>query len=282
MIKHLLCILLLVTSIFSCRKKGEDLAGVIVAEVYDKQLSYDKMHEDIGDKLSGPDSSAIISDYIESWVRNELIFIRAEDELSEQEKDKSELLDRYYRDLIIHSYQQKMLSQNLDMEVSDAEIEQYYEQNSQNFELKENIVRLIFFKIGNNTPNLNSLWYKFNTGGKQNLDQLTYAALNSGGNFNRDEDTWLDFNDILKEIPITTYNQEAYLNNHKVIRVSDEKFTYFVQIADFRIKNSISPLEREKERINRIIVNKRKSEFLQQIEDQIVKDAYASDKVRIP
>lgn len=142
--------------------------------------------------------------------------------------------------------------------MSDEEIETYYNEHSQNFELKENIVRLIFFKLSNSTPNLNTLWYKFNTGGKANLDQITYASVNGGGNFHRDEDTWLDFNDILKEIPITTYNQESYLNNHKVIRVSDDNFTYFVQIMDFRIKNSISPLQRERDRIRRIIVNKEK------------------------
>lgn len=275
-------ILMATIALFSCKKDPSDSSSKVMAEVYGNQLTYTQMMEDLEGKLGGSDSTAIMEDYITNWVRNELIYQKAQDELTTEEKDKTELLDQYYRDLLIHTFQQKVLTQNLDLNVSDEEIETYYNEHSQNFELKENIVRLIFFKLPNTTPNLNTLWYKFNAGGKANLDQITYASVNGGGNFHRDEDSWLDFNDILKEIPITTYNQESYLSNHKTIRVADDKFTYFVQIIDFRIKNSISPVERERNRIRRIIVNKRKSELLQQIEEQIVKDAYASDKVRIP
>jgi len=265
----------------SCGGKSSVEPEDIVAEVYGEKLTRTRMMRDLEGKVTPADSAKIIENYVANWVRSAILFSEADATMSEFEKNKDELLRQYYRDLLVHEFRQKLLSQHLELDVSDEEINSYYDEHKENFELKENIVKLIFFKLANTTPNLNQLWYKFNSGTKANLDQITHATVQGGGNFNRDEEIWFSFNDILKEIPITTYNQEGYLNNHKLIRVADAQYSYFVRILDFRIKNSISPLEREKERIRRIIQNRRKSDLLKQLEDQIVQEAYQSQKVKI-
>jgi len=266
----------------ACKGGGSGRDGSeVVAEVYDRELTRSMLMDDLEGKLSGDDSAQVVEDYIRGWVRSEILFAQAQDVLSDDEKNKDELLDQYYRDLIVHSLRQKWLSQHLDLNVSLEDIESYYEEHKSDFELKENIVKLVFFKLPKTMSNINSLWYKFNLGKKEHLDEITYQAAQNGGNFHRDEDVWLSFNDILKEIPITTYNQEGYLNNNKVISVSDSEYIYFVRILDFRVKDNISPLEREQERIQRIILNKRKSQLMKQLEDQIVEEAYSTDKVSI-
>lgn len=267
--------------LFGCKNSDEEVGDEIVAEVYGSKLTRNKLLMDLDDKFAGADSAVLVEEYIKSWVRAEVLFAKAEDELSVAEKDKEAMLRAYYKDLLTFELRQKLLSRHLDYEVSEEEIATYYEKNKSNFELKENIVQLTFFKLSDKTPNLNRLWQKFVQGGSKNLDEITYAALNGGGNFHRDVDAWLRFNDILKEIPITTYNQENYLNNHKLIQLSESGFTYFVNISDFRIKNNVSPLEREKERIKTIIINRRKGTLLKQLEDQIVNEAYNSNKVKI-
>jgi hypothetical protein len=267
--------------LFGCKNSGEEVSDEIVAEVYGSKLTKNKLLMDLEDKFAGADSAVLVEEYIKSWVRAEVLFAKAEDELSVAEKDKEAMLRAYYKDLLTFELRQKLLSRHLDYEVSEEEIATYYEKNKSNFELKENIVRLIFFKLSDKTPNLNRLWQKFVQGGSKNLEEITYAAINGGGNFHRDADVWLRFNDILKEIPITTYNQENYLSNHKLIQLSESGFTYFVNISDFRIKNNVSPLEREKERIKTIIINRRKGTLLKQLEDQIVNEAYNSNKVQI-
>lgn len=273
--------LLLLAALISCNSGSNEAEDEVIAEVYGEQLTESTMMQDLSGKMSSGDSSKIIEDYVRNWVRSAILFSEAEETLSESEKDKEELLRQYYRDLIVHEFREKLLAKHLDLNVDEAEILKYFEEHKENFELKENIVKLLFFKLSNKTARLNQLWYKFNTGTKANLDEITYAAVQGGGNFNRDEDIWLSFNDIIKEIPITTYNQEGYLSNHKLIKVSDKEFTYFVKILDFRIKNNISPLERESERIRRIIQNRRKSDLLKQLENQIVEEAYQSQKVKI-
>jgi hypothetical protein len=45
--------------------------------------------------------------------------------------------------LLIYKYEEQMLRDRLDTVVSDAEIEQYFNQNASNFVLEENIVKAL-------------------------------------------------------------------------------------------------------------------------------------------
>jgi hypothetical protein len=139
---------------------------------------------------------------------------------------------------------------------------------------------LIFFKLPSDLPKIDKLWSQFQKGRKEDLEELTLTAVETGGNFFRDEDVWLSFNDLVKEIPINTYNQENFLNNTKVIRLNDNKFVYFVKILDFKIRNSASPLEFERDKIKNIILNKRKVSTVQRYEEELIRKGEENNKIK--
>ena len=92
-------------------------------------------------------------------------------------------------------------------------------------------------------------------------------------NYFLDDESWLLFNDLLKEIPIKTYNQENYLQNNRYIEIKDSLYSYFLNIKGFRIKESLSPINFEKDNIKKIIINKRKVKLINDIHDKIYQDA---------
>jgi hypothetical protein len=77
------------------------------------------------------------------------------------------------------------------------------------------------------------------------------------------------FNDLLKEIPIKTYDQEAFLQNNRFLEIKGEEFIYLVYFTDFKIKESISPLSFEKENIRNVILNKRKLNLISEMEKEV-------------
>lgn len=225
------------------------------------------------------DSAQMVDSYIQEWIRETVLIDKAHDLLSEAERDKSDLVSRYYNDLIIFELEKKLLSEKLDTSVNDAATLAYYESNRKNFELKENIVRLRFFTIPEDIKNHDKLWARFVLGGEKNMNLLSRVCDLSKSNYFYNDSVWLSFTDILKEVPIQTYNQENYLNNHRYVRLKENNYSYFVEILDFKIKNTISPYEFEKERIRDIIIHKRKVELLQQMENEIVEEAYRNNKI---
>jgi hypothetical protein len=277
-------ILLFVLFLFvaSCgKKKANEPYGKLLATVYDQELYASEVGSALGNFNSPQDSILALKEFVNAWIKQTILLHKAADVLSDEEKDKSLELDQYLNDLLIYELQQKLIAQKLDTTISDVEINQYYENNKSNFELKENIVQLIFFKLPKQIKGLDKMWSQFQRGSQSDLEELTFITVENSGNFFRDEDVWLSFDDVLKEIPINTYNQESYLNNNKLIKLSDNNYTYFVKILDFKIRNSSSPLEFERERIKNIILNKRKVSMLNNYEEELKKEAEINNKIKI-
>jgi hypothetical protein len=275
----LLSLLLIVVS---CnKKKGEEPYGKLLAKVYDQELYASEVSIALENFNSPEDSVFAVKEFINAWIKQTILLHKAENVLSDDEKDKTLELDQYLNDLLIYELQQKLIAQKLDTAINDIEINLYYENNKGNFELKENIVQLIFFKFPTGVKGTDKFWSQFQRGNQSDLEELTYMTVENNGNFFRDDDVWLSFDDVLKEIPINTYNQENYLNNNKLIKLSDNKYNYFVKILNFKIRNSSSPLEFERERIRNIILNKRKVAMLNKYEEDLRKDAEINNKIKI-
>ncbi len=251
----------------------------VIASVYETELTLEDARTALMGNYNIDDSTEVFMEFIREWIREQTLLHKAKEILTDYEKDKSDLIVRYYNDLLLHELHEKLLQERLDTEVVDQAIEDYYVKNKQNFELKENILRLRFVKFKNPLVESEELWNKFIQGDPDDIDGLAKLAELSGGYYFDDDTTWLTFNDILKEIPIITYNQENYLNNNKYIKLIDQSYTYFVLIKEFKVKSSASPLEFERERIKNIILNKRKVELLQLIENEIVEEAYNTQKI---
>ena len=108
---------------------------------------------------------------------------------------------------------------------------------------------------------------------QEDLQKLSEIISKVAVNSYLDDLNWLLFNDLLKEIPIETYDQEAYLQNHRFIEISDDQFIYLVNFKDFKIKESVSPLSFEKDNIRKIIINKRKLKHIRDMEKEVQNEA---------
>lgn len=273
-------IFLTTVALLGCRPKEQVVdRGEIAARVGDKMLYVSEVRSGIADNLRGRDSTEVMNEYIQNWIKETVLINKAHAILTSAERDKSKLVSQYYNDLIIHEMEQKLVRERLDTAVSEEAIVAYYQANRKNFELKENIVRLRFFSIPKEIKDINKLWSRFVEGGNKNLMLLKRICEKSNSNYFDSDSVWLSFNDVLKELPINTYNQESYLNNHRFVRLDERNYVHFIEILDFRVKNNTSPLDFERKRIKDIILHKRKVELLQQIEEEIVREAYTIDKI---
>jgi len=244
-----------------------------VARVHDKYLYFDDIKEVLPAKISGQDSVDFVKAFINNWIEKNLLLAQAEANLNEEQKDVSQQLEDYRTSLITYIYEKELVEQKLDTAVTEEEIEKYYNENSRNFELKDNIIKVLYVKVKKDAPNVKKVqnWYKSEKPEDKKL--LSDYCHQFAENFYLDEDSWLLFDDLLKEIPIQTYNQEQFLQNNRLIEVQDSTSLYFVNIKGFKIKDSISPLSFEKDNIRNIILNKRKLNLINQMKESLYAEA---------
>ncbi len=276
MSKKFLIILLFLPNIFySCKyfKKSDEKPKDAVARVFDKYLSADELAGVVPANASRQDSATIIKNYVDNWIHQQVVLHKAESNLDEQKKDVDKQLEEYRNSLLRYAYEKALIEQKLDTNVSDKEIEDFYNANPGNFELKSNILKVIYLRLNKKSPKLQKArdWYASDNPKERELlkDYCHQYALN----FFLDDDTWLLFDDLLKEIPIKTYDQEQFLQNNRNIEIEDSTTIYFVSIKGFKIKNSLSPLSFEKNNIRNMIINQRKLKLIEEMEQQAYEDA---------
>jgi hypothetical protein len=265
----------------SCSYLKKEIEKEPVARVFDKYLYRDELREMIPADASPEDSTLMAENFINNWIRQAVIYRKAEDNLSDSEKDFQKKLEDYRRSLVIYTYERNLVDQVLDTLVTTEQIEDYYNRNKQNFELKDNIIKVIYIKVDKKAPDIAKVENWVKNASQKDLLNLENYAYQFAQNFFLDDNTWLLFDDLLKEIPMKTYNQEEFLKNNRYIEVEDQNSVYFVNIKGFKIKNSLSPLSFERENIRNIIINKRKLQLITKMKNDIYEEALQKKDIEI-
>lgn len=277
-IVYIICLLVLT----SCGSEPrEDQSKTVIAKAGGAYLYAEDIKDIFPSGSTTKDSLVFLRKYVENWVRESLVIQKAENNLTDEQKNVDKQLRDYRNSLITYAYEKELVKQKLDTVVSDAEIEEYYNNNQSDFELRDNIIKVIYVKVNNKAPGIDKLkrWYKSDN--LRDREQLAGYCHQFAENFYLDENSWLLFDDLLKEIPIQTYNKELFLQNNRFVEVSDSTNSYFLNIKGFKIRNSASPLSFEKENIRNIILNKRKLQLITKMKEDVYNDAANTKEVEI-
>ena len=265
----------------SCGFLNKDNGEGALARVYDKYL-YKKDIEALLLKLEGDkDSSTIVANYIETWIQQELLLEKAELNLKDEEKDFRKLLEDYRRSLIIFAFQKEWVRQNLDTNVSDEEIIDYYNKNEANFELKENIVKMRYARVARNSPKLNLLEKSIQGSDEESKKDFKDYCVQYALDYNENDTVWMTLDDLKIVVPLKIDDEESFLKNNKFVVSADTVNYYLLYINDYKIKSAISPLSFEKERIRNIIINQRKLALISNMKSDLYKTALTKGNAEI-
>jgi len=229
-----------------------------------------------GDK----DNAATVKLYVNNWVKSHVVLQKAETELYAEEKKFSKQLEEYRNSLIRYAYEKKYIAEHLDTVVTEKEIQVFYNQNAKNFELKQDVVRVRYVLLENKkgvhkTKAKTLLQSKKKTAQKDFLDFCKKNKLQGYW----DDSTWVFFDDFVNIVPIETYNKEEFLRSSKYFETKDSVKYSLVTFTDFKIKDGSSPLEFEREKIKRIILNQRKIKLVEEMEKLVYEEAVNDGEV---
>lgn len=256
--------------------KGNELA-----RVNDEYLYESDIEGLVPVKTFPHDSIVLVRNYIDNWVKTQLMLKQARKNLVIQQLDLDKQLEDYRNSLIIYHYETELIRQQLDTLVSEDEILKYYKDHKGDFELKENIAKLYYVIIDNESEQEDIIDSIYQLPDSVLFDSLEVYGRTYARSFFLDTATWLNFNDLLDIIPIETYNQELFLKGNRQISITDEDYTYLLTFVDFRIKDDTSPLDFEYANIRKIIINKRKMNLIKQVRKDIYEKAVQKDDFEI-
>ncbi len=275
-------ILLSTLLITGCSNNGNTVRRIPVAEAAGVTLYYDQLPGIIEPGTPKTDSAALIQNYINKWARRILMYNKAEENLSQEYRDElGKQLEETRTNLVIYQYQRQMMLEKMDTLLSDEEIYNYYMANEKNFILNSNIVKALFIKIPVEAPNIDKArnWAKSdNQNDLRELESYCYQFAEIFDDFN---ETWVTMDRLLVELPDEIDNEENFLRRNTFYETADSGSVYFINFRDFRLRSSTAPLEFVKNDIKSLILNSRRFEFIEQLENGIYNESLKNNSLKI-
>lgn len=231
---------------------------------------------------SKEDSVELVQKFIEDWARKQLLIEEAEGKIDVDEAEIERKILDYRYSLIGYEYMEFYINNNLNTEVSDEEIEAYYEKNVDNFMLKQNIIRGLYVKTPVEAPNTRRLKRLIQSNKPEDFEELKSYCLSFATQYQLYDSVWMVFEDVVKNSPLADIpNKVQFLKNRKFVENADDSFLYYLKIDEYRISDNISPVEFVKDQIISIILNKRKVELAKELEDNIYENAVKNKEFEI-
>ena len=271
---RLLWISLAVVLFFSsCQgKKAEEKTEVVIS-VYGKKLYKTDLENIVYEGISYNDSVLRSKVYIDKWVRNQLLIRQAENNLTPEQLDFSKRLEEYRNSLVINKYETELINQNLDTEVSEDQIYDYYNRNGAEFRLNRDIVQIASVSLPNDSKKKWIFTKLFRDYDSLMIDSLTSLAEKHAISYDFDIQEWHNFEDVIDTFNLKVKDNKSFLNEKKFFVVNKDDVYTLVKICDYKLVGDVSPCEMETDRIKYIILSDRKKELLENLYNDLYSKA---------
>src|SRR5665647_164669 len=282
MIRTAVIFLVLVVTV-SCNRVKNEPDRLAVAKAGDRVLYLDQIPSTlVMPGMNKTDSVSAVQSYIRRWSRKELMALRAEENLTAEYKDEvNRQLGEMRNNLLIYQYQQQMIIQRMDTVVADSELQDYYVSNLNTFLLTTNLVKALFIKLPATTPDIEKVRKLYKSSIPEEIRELEDYCSRFALRYDDYDDAWIPFTHLLMEVPLEIENQEEWLARNSAVELKDDKFTYFIDIREYKLRNNVAPFEYIHGQVRTIILNNHRNDFLQKLEDGIYNEAVRSNTLKV-
>jgi hypothetical protein len=269
----------LTISLSACIFKRTDENAVV--KVGDQVLTWNTLMDVIPDNSSPEDSVELAQRFIQDWVKEQLVLRKAEVELAEEKREFQELIENYRKSLLTYTFEQEWVKQKLDTIVTEQEIEDYYLNHENNFELRSYIVKVKFCAVSidhkKQIPQLKKL---FSSVKEEDYAKWEQMCVELGASYYFNEDKWLLWDEFIKKVPLEVMDVEAFLRRNQNIEFEKDNNIYLLMITDYQLSGSRSPLSFEREKIKAMIINKRRVTLLENMRNDLYLKAMQDNEVK--
>lgn len=261
---------------------GADSKREPVARANNSYLYRDELVDIVAPGTPSEDSARIVEAYINNWIRKQLLIQEAARKIDINEAEVERKILDYRYSIIAYEYQNYYVDKHLNTAISNEEIEKYYNDNVDNFILKQNIVQATFVKVPVNAPRTNKIKELIYSHRNNEQSDLKSYCLSFAAAYHISDSTWMVFDELVKNSPLAEIpNKIQFLKTNPYYETSDNNFLYFLKVDRYRISDNVSPLEFVRDDIRNIILNKRKVELAKRLEDEVYNEALNDDDFEI-
>ncbi|EGF56550.1 peptidylprolyl isomerase [Bacteroides fluxus] len=274
------CFLLFITLLCTaCSERHDHKGQTPLVELDGSFLYREDLQAVLPAGLSKDDSLLFAEHYIRNWVEDILLYDKAQSNIPNSgEIDR--LVENYRKALIMHTYQQALIHQQLSEEISEQDLTDYYEKNQALFKVERPLMKGLFIKVPLTAPQLANVrrWYKTET--QEAVEHLEKYSLQNAVKYEYFYDKWVTVSEVLDLMPLKVPDVDDYLDKNRHVELKDTAFCYFLNVSDYRRMGEEEPYEFARTQVKDMLLNVRQVEFMKQVKDDLYRRAVKRDKIK--
>ena len=274
--RNILFVFLLSIIMLSCSTKD---SYNLIASVNEKVLLRSELLSEMPSQLE--DSTYFVEKFINDWIRRQLMLSHSEINLSVDLVKYEKQVEDYRASLLIFAYQQELINQNFDSAISFSDINDYYDSYISEFDLSNNIFKGRFIIIDKLAPDINFVNSNYKSDNEVIIKELENYCLKYAKEYYIETDKWNYFSSINNKLPRLIDDEVTFLINTDGVFFEDSNYRYYVYIDEYRVKGDTSPLALELDKIKDVLLNKKKVNYLKELEEDLYEIALSKKKINI-
>jgi len=276
-----LAVIFLFVCFISCNYFKDEQTGMAIARVNDVYLYKKDIANLVVETTSSEDSTLIVTNYINRWATRQLLLNKSKINLPQSQLEEYDrLVEEYKNELYTEAYKNIIVSQQLDSTVSNVSLEEFYNENKENFRLNEELYKVRYIALDKSFDNVNEVenaLQRYNKKDKETLNTLNIQFKK----YNFNDSVWIMKERIVEDMPVVKTSTQTELNKSGFFKLQDSLGVYLLKIEEVLQTGDIAPLSYVKPTLKQIVLNKRKLELIKKLEKDITIDAIKNDDFEI-
>lgn len=252
----------------ACHREKDKL----VAEVYYHKLYQSEIRQNMPSGLSREDSLSLVHDYINQWIREQLLLHEAEKVLGVGEKNFDKQLEEYRNNLLINALFEKLTQDIPEDEHLQQEMTEFNRRYNNSYAVKKPIIQLNYIKLAKGSPILPKVKAILFDPERRNAGKDTLVALlGDSVEYMLDDDQWLYVDDIEQETSLSI--DPAKIKEHPNLEKQTGDSHYLLVILKYKNQRSVSETDEEQAAVRMMLMNQRRQQYLEEYVNKLYDEA---------
>lgn len=225
------------------------------------------------------DSAKYVEEYLVSWAQERMLYKVARRNVRQDER-MEKMVEEYRRSLLLNSYQQQLLAQKLESEISDEQLQEFYEDNKHLFKAEETLIRGVFIKVPYDSPDVKKLRGWCEDDSIEARDNLEKYSITNALSFDTFIEEWRVLSMYAAKMPVTQESLRNSVKKQRTFEYKDSTGVYMLSVRDIIAEGELLPYDAAKYDVKGLMINSIKAAFWEEVKENLYRDGLASGEIK--
>ena len=261
-------LLVLISSCQYFKNKTKELKEEPIARVNDLYL-YPSDINGLSLNADKSDSAKLVQMFVTDWIKRNLLLEKAKESLPNSMKEIDEKVENYRQSLILYNYESELLSEMQDTSIENTLKQKYYQDFQNNFVLDEDVFQFQYIALPLNTAQLED-WIEVFSSTKPEDKVLLNSKVKIGAmKAELSSSKWFTRDELNKQIELPVDFFTKLKVNGNVLKLENSTQVILYKLNAVKPMGEVAPFDRVEKSINQILLNKKRTELLNKMYQEI-------------